>query len=185
MRNKHGYFLQRAEISTAHLLSILFLSFYVHSFITHFNKIAAAILSPVSIQDLVSMAAVRLQVRPSAHTPQLQRFVTATGQQVVAISWPSRETRDGQKSIRTFHGWLTHSVCCTQRETFLFLTVEADSPHSSLLTVYGPEQMLRKLRKLRSGLRERHDPLTCVEKHKHVNHTNNFPSTNIQCGVLL
>ncbi len=47
---------------------------------------AVTFVSPISIQNLVSMAAVRLQRRPTAHTPELQRFVTATRQQVVSIS---------------------------------------------------------------------------------------------------
>lgn len=43
------------------------------------------------------------------------------------------------------------------------VTIKADSPDSCLLTVYGPEQMVRKLRTLRSGLWEGHDR-TCVDK---------------------
>lgn len=45
------------------------------------------------------------------------------------------------------------------------LTIKADSPDSSLLTVYGPEQMVGKLRSLRFGLWEGH-VRTCVGKQK-------------------
>lgn len=37
-----------------------------------------------------------------------------------------------------------------------FLTIKADSPDSSLLTVQGPEQMVGKLRSLKFGLWEGH-----------------------------
>lgn len=44
-----------------------------------------AMQSPVSIQNLVPMTSVRLQQGALFHTPQLQRFVTATRQQIVPI----------------------------------------------------------------------------------------------------
>lgn len=45
------------------------------------------------------------------------------------------------------------------------LTIKADSPDSSLLAVYGPKQMVGKLRSLKSGLWEGH-ARTCVDKQK-------------------
>lgn len=43
--------------------------------------------SPVGIQNLIPVTSVRLQQGALFHTPQLQRFVTATRQQIVPIDW--------------------------------------------------------------------------------------------------
>ncbi len=73
------------------------------------------------------------------------------------------------------HVTISHSVSVKVIYSGLCLTIEAHSPDSSLLTVYGPEQMLRKLRSLRSGLRERHDrtwagknTTQAREQHQHI-----------------
>ena len=47
---------------------------------THF-----AMRSPVGIQNLIAMTSVCLQQGALLHTPQLQRFVTATRQQIVPV----------------------------------------------------------------------------------------------------
>lgn len=46
-----------------------------------------ALQSPVGIQNLVAMTSVGLQQGALFHTPQLQRFVTTTRQQIVPIDW--------------------------------------------------------------------------------------------------
>lgn len=54
--------------------------FFEPSFMTNYG-----IVSPVSIQNFIPMPSVCLQQGAQFHTPQLQRFVTATGQQIVPI----------------------------------------------------------------------------------------------------
>lgn len=69
------------------------LLFFRHLRIMQTFTAHVAMQSPVGIQNLVPMTSVRLQQRALFHTPQLQRFVTATSQQIVPIDWWCRETR--------------------------------------------------------------------------------------------
>lgn len=63
--------------------------------------------------------------------------------------------KNNDKTIMSLTSLFRMKVSC--------LTIKADSPDSSLLAVYGPEQMVGKLRSLKSGLWEGH-VRTCVDK---------------------
>lgn len=58
-----------------------------------------ALQSPVGIQNLVAMTSVCLQQGALSHTPQLQRLVGATRQQIVPIHWWCREERGFDTTI--------------------------------------------------------------------------------------
>lgn len=60
-------------------------SFFTHFHIAQTFMTNFAMPSPVGIQNLVAMTSVCLQQGALFRTPQLQRFVTATRQQIVPI----------------------------------------------------------------------------------------------------